>query len=208
MDQSLSKIYNEIDNITQELLIPLRTSKTINRAAFDKLYELLDELKNITEKDEYIPINIVGLLFLIYVSVSNEGQHTRFPDPIYIEAGKIESHLDEIFRNSSAAVMFYGKNEKYGCFSNFSEHGFELDGKYWPTSEHYFQANKFLDIALQEIIRSEGSPMDAARIGRDRSKPLRQDWEEVKDEVMKRAVFAKFSTHSDIRSVLTRIRIW
>lgn len=35
-------------------------------------------------------------------------------------------------------IRFYKVNDKYGCFSNFSKHGFELGGKYWPTSEHYF----------------------------------------------------------------------
>ncbi|HKC73877.1 MAG TPA: NADAR family protein, partial [Chloroflexota bacterium] len=41
-------------------------------------------------------------------------------------------------------IYFYSTREKpYGCFSNFSPHGFELDGVWWPTSEHYFQAQKF-----------------------------------------------------------------
>ena len=33
--------------------------------------------------------------------------------------------------------------DEYGCFSNFAHYGFELDGKWWMTSEHYFQAQKF-----------------------------------------------------------------
>lgn len=41
-------------------------------------------------------------------------------------------------------IYFYSAREKpYGCFSNFSRHGFELDGQWWITSEHYFQAQKF-----------------------------------------------------------------
>lgn len=44
--------------------------------------------------------------------------------------------------------------------------------------------------------------MDAANMGRDRDKPLRPDWEEVKDEVMKKAVLQKFLTHPDIREIL------
>ena len=43
--------------------------------------------------------------------------------------------------------------EKYGCFSNFSAHGFELDGLYWSTSEHYFQAQKFPGTPDAEQIR-------------------------------------------------------
>ena len=43
------------------------------------------------------------------------------------------------------AIYFYLQAEKpYGVFSNFSPHGFVLDGRYYPTSEHYFQAQKFV----------------------------------------------------------------
>jgi hypothetical protein len=37
-------------------------------------------------------------------------------------------------------IWFYRVDEKpYGCFSNFSPHPVLMDGKTWPTSEHYFQ---------------------------------------------------------------------
>jgi N-glycosidase YbiA len=103
------------------------------------------------------------------------------------------------------AILFYGtKLRPYGCFSNFSAHPFELDGKRWPRSEHYFQAQKFLgtDDAYAERIRLANSPMVAARLGRSRSHPIRQDWEHVKDDVMLRAVRRKFETHAEIRDVL------
>lgn len=47
-------------------------------------------------------------------------------------------------------VRFYKVNDEYGCFSNFSNHDFELEGKYWTTSEHYFQAQKFLQQNLSQ----------------------------------------------------------
>lgn len=40
-------------------------------------------------------------------------------------------------------VNFYSTTGEYGCFSNFSRHAIHLKGKRWPTSEHYFQAQKF-----------------------------------------------------------------
>jgi ribA/ribD-fused uncharacterized protein len=39
-------------------------------------------------------------------------------------------------------------------------------------------------------------------MGRDRSKPLRSDWEAVKDDVMREAVWAKFSQHAKLREIL------
>ncbi len=94
------------------------------------------------------------------------------------------------------------RDEPYGCFSNFSRHGFRLDGKQWPTSEHYFQAQKFAGTPhLGDVLRAP-SPAKAAAIGRDRGRPLRSDWEQVKDDVMRRAVLAKFQQNDDIRAVL------
>jgi ribA/ribD-fused uncharacterized protein len=100
-------------------------------------------------------------------------------------------------------IYFYSAlEEPYGCFSNFSAHGFELDGEWWKTSEHYFQAQKFAGTEHVEKIRRALSPKEAARMGRERNRPLRADWEEVKDYVMRRAVLRKFETHADIREVL------
>ncbi|NDJ52892.1 MAG: NADAR family protein [Chloroflexi bacterium] len=101
-------------------------------------------------------------------------------------------------------IYFYSAREKpYGCFSNFSPHGIEIDGLYYRTSEHYFQSMKFLGSPDDmEAVRQARTPKQAASIGRDRSRPLRPDWEEVKDDVMRRAVLAKFETHADIREIL------
>jgi ribA/ribD-fused uncharacterized protein len=100
-------------------------------------------------------------------------------------------------------IYFYSvREEPYGCFSNFSPHPFELDGKTWPTSEHYFQASKFPGTPYAERIRTTPSPMIAARLGRSRKQPIRPDWNDVKDDIMRRAVRAKFAAHPDIRAVL------
>lgn len=99
-------------------------------------------------------------------------------------------------------IYFYTTRDKYGCFSNFSSHGFELDGVYWPTSEHYFQAQKFAGTPHVEQIRQVKTAKDAAKMGRDRKRPLRPDWEQVKDDIMRKAVLRKFETHADIREIL------
>ncbi|MEA5581413.1 NADAR family protein [Nodularia harveyana UHCC-0300] len=99
-------------------------------------------------------------------------------------------------------IYFYTSNEEYGCFSNFSPHGFELDNLYWSTSEHYFQAQKFIGTFHLEKIRLVSTPKDAAKMGRERSRPLRPDWEKVKDDIMRKAVLCKFKTHRDIREIL------
>lgn len=100
------------------------------------------------------------------------------------------------------AIEFYSVSGDYGCFSNFSPHPVRLDGKNWPTTEHYFQGQKFEDAKHVEAIRRAKSPMIAARLGRSRKKKLRSDWESVKDDVMRRAVRAKFEQHDELRAIL------
>jgi len=100
-------------------------------------------------------------------------------------------------------IYFYTPREKlYGCFSNFSAHGFELGGVYWATSEHYFQAQKFAGTPHVELIRMAATPKQAATVGRDRARPLRPDWEQVKDDIMRKAVLKKFQTHATISAIL------
>ncbi len=99
-------------------------------------------------------------------------------------------------------ILFYRVSEAYGFLSNFSAHPFELKGKVWPTSEHYFQAQKFAGTEHEEAVRLTKSPMVAARMGRSRERPLRSDWETVKDDTMREALRAKFAQHPALRSLL------
>ena len=89
-----------------------------------------------------------------------------------------------------------------GAFSNFSPHPVELKGRVWPTTEHYFQAQKFAGTEHEEAVGLAKSPMVAARMGRSRERPLRSDWETVKDDVMREALRAKFAQHGALRSML------
>ena len=65
-------------------------------------------------------------------------------------------------------IHFYLAGEEHGYLSNFSAYPIFLSGKRWPTSEHYFQAQKFLDEQLQMQICHANGPRRAAEMGRDR----------------------------------------
>ena len=99
-------------------------------------------------------------------------------------------------------INFYSLASEYGCFSNFSRHAITLKGKRWPTSEHYFQAQKFAGEPDEEEVRTAGKPSLAASMGRDRKRPLRRDWEGVKEQVMLDAIRAKFTQHEELKAVL------
>ena len=90
----------------------------------------------------------------------------------------------------------------YGEFSNFSPHPIQLKGRRWPTSEHYFQAQKFAGTEHEEAVRLAKSPMVAARMGRSRERQLRSDWGAVKEDHMWEALRAKFTQQPQLRSLL------
>lgn len=97
-------------------------------------------------------------------------------------------------------IKFYSKTQAHAYLSNFSPHG-----AYWPTVEHYFQAQKFPNNPeYQEKIRLSHSPSQAKDLGRSRAVPIRPDWDEVKDGIMRRAVQAKFDTHQRLKSELVQ----
>ncbi|KAF9167364.1 hypothetical protein DFQ26_004843 [Actinomortierella ambigua] len=105
----------------------------------------------------------------------------------------------------SPPVKFYRQGDSFGEFSNFHPSPFELDGETWPTTEHYFQAQKFAhldDRQYVDKVRLASSASDAAKLGRKRSWPLRPDWEGVKDDTMRRCVFEKFRQHPDLWELL------
>lgn len=101
-----------------------------------------------------------------------------------------------------STIRFYRTNELYGEFSNFAKFPVSLKGLVWPTTEHYFQAQKFVGTEFEEMVRCANSAAEAAQMGRDRSLPRRADWQEMKEEIMLDALRAKFSQHPELRELL------
>jgi len=99
-------------------------------------------------------------------------------------------------------IFFYGQTDAYSEFSNFAPYGVEMEGTWWPTVEHYFQAQKFEDPAYRDKIRKANRPKDAKALGLTRKRPLRSDWEVVKEEIMYAAVAKKFMTHATLKELL------
>ena len=99
-------------------------------------------------------------------------------------------------------VYFYSQVDAYAEFSNFAPFGVAMGGVWWPTVEHYFQAQKFDDPDYREKIRRANRPKDAKALGMTRQLPLRPDWDDVKDGIMLDAVRTKFRTHEKLARLL------
>jgi N-glycosidase YbiA len=103
------------------------------------------------------------------------------------------------------AIYFYKAYDPYGCFSNFSPHPIDCEGKHWATVEHFYQAQKFLqtpDAAIIPKIQQAPTPEAAAALGRSPLYAPRHDWEQIKRAVMWQGLLAKFQTHQDIADIL------
>ena len=102
-------------------------------------------------------------------------------------------------------IFFYKVQEPYGCFSNFSLHSIDLQGYTWPTSEHYYQAQKYQGTphqSLCEKIRQTPTPEEAAAIGRNLDYAVQPNWDQIKSQIMYSAVHTKFLTHASIQAEL------
>jgi ribA/ribD-fused uncharacterized protein len=63
-------------------------------------------------------------------------------------------------------INFYGCRRPFGEFSNFFPAALWLDGVSWPSSEHFYQAQKFIhDKVHMDKIRKTKSPATAKQLG-------------------------------------------
>ena len=105
-------------------------------------------------------------------------------------------------------IRFYNKDEPYYEFTNFYPAPIDLDGKTWPTTEHYFQAQKFIGTSFPEVIRNFERPRQAFDLSRNPtvSRWRRKDWEDIKINIMRKALLAKFTQHKRLRQLLLSTR--
>jgi N-glycosidase YbiA len=112
-------------------------------------------------------------------------------------------------------IKFYSERKDYGFMSNFFKtKNLTIDEIKWKTSEHYFQAMKFKDYPWYfDLIRNIGTPAQAAYLGRmkkqggwawktklnhyiiqaiDDGVKIKEDWEDIKDDIMYQVVYEKF----------------
>jgi len=88
----------------------------------------------------------------------------------------------------------------YRYLSNFWPCKLVYDGVEYNSSEHAYMAQKTLDLGLRDQIRMASTSGRAKRIGRKLQ--LRDDWEEVKIQIMYEVVYAKFSQNPELKKLL------
>lgn len=84
--------------------------------------------------------------------------------------------------------------------SNFYPAAIDVEGLTYPTTEHYYAAQKCAEPADANVVRLATTPGQAKRWARDFA--LRGDWERVKLDVMRTALWAKFTQHPKLAAKL------
>jgi len=84
--------------------------------------------------------------------------------------------------------------------SNFFPCEVVYEGIKYPSSEHAYQASKTLDLDERKRIVALSTASESKKAGR--KVVLRDDWEQVKDNVMTNIVSAKFNQNSILKDCL------
>jgi len=91
---------------------------------------------------------------------------------------------------------------KYFFLSNYFSRQIEVNGRKFKSTEHYYQAMKFESSVLQQQVMNAETPNQSKKEARRLSKYIRYDWDEIKLDVMKIALYAKFTQHEDLKQML------
>lgn len=105
-------------------------------------------------------------------------------------------------------ILFFGADESKGPhrnLSNDSAHPIDMDGEKFPSVEHYFQAMKakeFKDDEIYNKIVKSKTPKAAKALGMKVKNFVTEVWDDKRDEIMSKAIHAKFSQHPELRKEL------
>jgi len=139
------------------------------------------------------------------VRASMEQHFAWHPLPVYVYA-EHRPEVEAIEPRSACVgeqepVLFHtSRHHDFKELSNFYQATFVQDQVEYQSAEHYYQSQKSARAEEQEAIRTMENPLEAMKRGRQ-AEP-RPDWEEVKIDVMRTALRAKFSQNHDLQQVL------
>ena len=125
---------------------------------------------------------------------------------------------DMITVPSDNRILYFARDRaQFGFLSHFHPSPILLDGEAWPTVEHFYQAQKSSDPAYRAAIREAIHPGRAKSLAAQPTAPRRisrhswfkahdrlprQDWHDVKLDIMRRADRAKYEQNPDLCALL------
>ncbi len=105
-------------------------------------------------------------------------------------------------------VFFWGHQRQgpgvsASCLSQWYDVGFDVDGRHYPTAEHFMMAQKaalFGDAAIAAQIVGANTPAEVKALGRQVRGFDKARWEQQRFDIVVRGNLAKFSQNADLRA--------
>ena len=183
VDQQNVEIYTYCTIIPEEAILAQAVDKTLERS------------------DSYSAKDAAALGVPVPMAATGE-----IPEGLFL---KVDAEVEpEVAPGAQATVSgpirFFAKlDNEYRGFSNFAPSATVIDGKRYPSLEHYFQSMKFpADTMWQEAIRVAPTPVKARQLGTQPDHPIRSDWDSVKESIMLTGLRAKFQQNRGLLELL------
>ena len=112
-----------------------------------------------------------------------------------------------INENEHNTISFKKVDEPNGWLGNMSGHALRvpsvLGGVRYQTAEHYFQCERFKDLAIRQAILSKNSPMSCKMIAKRHRAHMTIAPRSLADlDLMRRTIHLKLENHSNLRAQL------
>ena len=112
-----------------------------------------------------------------------------------------------IDQNRYNTIPFKRVDEPNGWLGNMSRHPLRVPrapgGTLYPTAEHYFQCERFKDLAIRQAILSKNSPMSCKMIAKRHKAHMTIPPRGPADlDLMRRTIRLKLENHSTLRTQL------
>lgn len=100
-------------------------------------------------------------------------------------------------------ICFYEKNQPYYEFTNFYFAEIIVNDVTYKTSEHFYQSQKFVNNeTIWKLVVNADTPRKAFEIAQKYSNYIVSNWRQINVDVMRYAIFYKFTQHPDLKSLL------
>lgn len=104
-----------------------------------------------------------------------------------------------------AYISFTKTNFPYGWLGNMFAAPITYQGQIWRTSEALFQALRFEDLTIRELIRNDKSPMGAKMISKPyKTKRVVEPMSQEDIDNMRLCLRLKFEQHPDLKEKLLK----
>lgn len=152
-------------------------------------------------------VNVPGKGMHVVALKTNGARYLKRMAPVAPKAGRRTSprRQQQQQQQQQRTIKFYDRNKPYYELTNFwTGNPFRAEGRTWKTSEHYFQAGKFLKHPriIDEIVATD-SPRAVFDLARRHGHHKSPDWDQTKDARMMRALTLKFKD-PHLRNVLKK----